>query len=180
MNFDTIGIGTTPNDGTGDPLRTAFGKVNTNFAKAIAFTSNNSDPVDPPTDQTVPSRHLNAATGFSWEWDVNTLAWVPIPKMYVALMTQSGTAAPTVTILKNTLGGVPTWGRDEAGHYEVVLAGAFPDGKTGLVTGTPEACNTSVHWQDASTLHVVTYNIATNQRQDNYLLRTLIEIYVYP
>jgi hypothetical protein len=32
MSFQTIGVGSTANDGTGDPLRTAFQKVNTNFA----------------------------------------------------------------------------------------------------------------------------------------------------
>lgn len=33
MPFETFNIGTAPNDGTGDPLRTAFSKVGTNFAK---------------------------------------------------------------------------------------------------------------------------------------------------
>lgn len=33
MAKQTIGIGTTDNDGTGDPLRTAFGKVNDNFTE---------------------------------------------------------------------------------------------------------------------------------------------------
>ena len=28
----TIGIGSSANDGTGDPLRTAFTKINTNFS----------------------------------------------------------------------------------------------------------------------------------------------------
>lgn len=35
MAYETIGIGTTANDGTGDDLRTAGGKINDNFAKAI-------------------------------------------------------------------------------------------------------------------------------------------------
>ena len=30
--FQTINVGTTPNDGTGDQLRTAFAKVNSNFS----------------------------------------------------------------------------------------------------------------------------------------------------
>jgi hypothetical protein len=33
MTQQTIGIGTAPNDGTGDPLRTAFDKTNKNFAE---------------------------------------------------------------------------------------------------------------------------------------------------
>lgn len=31
MGLQTINIGSVPNDGTGDPLRTALQKVNTNF-----------------------------------------------------------------------------------------------------------------------------------------------------
>ena len=38
MSKQTINIGTTPNDGTGDPLRTAFDKVNSNFDESY-FTS---------------------------------------------------------------------------------------------------------------------------------------------
>lgn len=36
MAKETIGIGTAPNDGTGDALRTAFGKVNDNFDELYA------------------------------------------------------------------------------------------------------------------------------------------------
>ena len=35
MAYETIGLGTSANDGTGDDLRTAGGKINDNFAKAI-------------------------------------------------------------------------------------------------------------------------------------------------
>jgi hypothetical protein len=35
MPFDVINTGTTANDGTGDPLRTAFTKVNDNTAKTV-------------------------------------------------------------------------------------------------------------------------------------------------
>jgi hypothetical protein len=35
MAYDTIGLGTSANDGTGDDLRTAGGKINDNFAKAV-------------------------------------------------------------------------------------------------------------------------------------------------
>src|SRR6056300_1312667 len=36
MAIQTINIGTNPNDGTGDDLRTAFDKVNDNFAELLA------------------------------------------------------------------------------------------------------------------------------------------------
>ena len=38
MAKQTIGVGTTANDGTGDPIRTAFGKVNDNFDEVYSFT----------------------------------------------------------------------------------------------------------------------------------------------
>lgn len=36
MSQQTIGVGAVANDGTGDPLRTAFGKVNSNFSELYA------------------------------------------------------------------------------------------------------------------------------------------------
>jgi hypothetical protein len=32
VNYEIINIGALPNDGSGDPLRVAFGKINNNFA----------------------------------------------------------------------------------------------------------------------------------------------------
>lgn len=39
MAQQTIGIGTTANDGTGDPLRTAFNKTNLNFTDLYTATT---------------------------------------------------------------------------------------------------------------------------------------------
>ena len=38
MAFQTIGVGTVANDGTGDPLRTAYQKINANFALMVFKT----------------------------------------------------------------------------------------------------------------------------------------------
>ena len=38
MSFSTIGVGIVANDGTGDPLRTAFQKINSNFALMVFKT----------------------------------------------------------------------------------------------------------------------------------------------
>lgn len=45
-------------------------------------------------------------------------------KKYVALLTQTGTAAPIATILENTIGDI-VWSRVEAGFYNGTLNGAF-------------------------------------------------------
>lgn len=53
-----------------------------------------------------------------------------VPKVYAALLTQSGTDAPVATVLENTLGGTVVWTRHGAGAYDGTLAGAFATGTT--------------------------------------------------
>lgn len=75
----------------------------------------------------------------------NNLGWVEFAEgggggggasylIYRALLSQSGTDAPVATVLENTLGGVPIYSRDETGNYRATLAGAFPIGKTFVLT----------------------------------------------
>ena len=52
--------------------------------------------------------------------------------VYRALVSQAGTAAPTATVLENTLGGTPVWTRASIGTYSLTLAGAFPATRTFL------------------------------------------------
>ena len=46
-------------------------------------------------------------------------------KVYTALLTQTGTSAPTAIVLENTLGGTIVWTRTGIGVYRATLAGAF-------------------------------------------------------
>jgi hypothetical protein len=58
-----------------------------------------------------------------------------IPKVYNALLTQSGTSAPTATVLgTNTIGSI-VWTRSSAGIYVGTLSSAFTSAKTWLMTG---------------------------------------------
>lgn len=50
-------------------------------------------------------------------------------KVYTALLSQSGTSAPTATVLENTLGTV-VWTRSNTGQYVGTLTGAFTGQKT--------------------------------------------------
>lgn len=50
-------------------------------------------------------------------------------KSYVALLTQTGTNAPTAIELENTIGNI-VWARTSAGTYTATLTGAFNSGKT--------------------------------------------------
>ena len=46
MAKQTIGIGSSANDGTGDPLRTAFDKINDNFTELYGSTAEANDLID--------------------------------------------------------------------------------------------------------------------------------------
>lgn len=103
-------------------------------------------------------------------------------KKYVANLTQSGTGAPTVFVLENTLGGTLVWGYDGVGSYTATLAGAFPSqssvaillGQT-YTTQTDEM--TYAYWGDANTIYVET---AVNNLSSNDVLNSCtIEIRVY-
>lgn len=53
--YEVINIGALPNDGTGDPLRVAFGKINNNFANlsATAFVTANVTTVSGANNQVI-------------------------------------------------------------------------------------------------------------------------------
>lgn len=51
-------------------------------------------------------------------------------KVWRGLVSQAGTAAPTATVLENSLGGTITWARTSAGLYTATLASAFTANKT--------------------------------------------------
>ncbi len=61
-----------------------------------------------------------------------TLSWFGAKK-YVALLTQTGTNAPTATVLDNTLGGTLVWSYDGVGTYIGTLTGAFTLDKTSVM-----------------------------------------------
>lgn len=50
--------------------------------------------------------------------------------VYVAMLNQSGTNAPTATVLENTLGGEVVWTYSSVGAYLASLVGAFTENKT--------------------------------------------------
>ena len=102
-------------------------------------------------------------------------------KKYVALMSQSGTAAPTVTVLENSIGDI-VWTRASTGLYRGTLIGAFTLDKTYTmmsVTLTDGIVN--VYRFSNDTVRVATTNLhnPTAAYHDNHLLNNTIEIRVY-
>ena len=63
------------------------------------------------------------------------------PKVYKALLTQSGTDAPVATVLVNTLSGTPVWSRSTDGQYLLTLNGEFISSKTFILLGSFDSDN---------------------------------------
>lgn len=59
-------------------------------------------------------------------------------KVYSALISQAGVAAPTVVVLQNTLPGAIVWTRSSPGVYVGTLAGAFTANKTWMIIKAAE------------------------------------------
>lgn len=101
-------------------------------------------------------------------------------KVYTALISQTGTSAPTAIVLENTLGGTVVWTRTASGQYLATLSGAFTVDKT-----VPIISATSVSYMFASkpnsinNLVVHTALESTGGFGDGYLVNTPIEIRVY-
>ena len=102
------------------------------------------------------------------------------PKVYRALLTQTGTDAPVATVLENTLGGVPLWEYDSTGNYNATLVGAFTEGKTCLSIGP---CNSFLRYvftpgnEDVVSLGI---NNQSGDAVDDVLFNNYVHILVYP
>lgn len=104
-------------------------------------------------------------------------------KQYIALLTQTGTAAPTATILKNTLDGTPVWTRTGMGDYLCTLTDTFTNNKTTIyIQSTVQDYDVI---QPSSTLATGAFSIYTYYNgdgtfSDDILSKTPITITVYP
>ena len=110
-------------------------------------------------------------------------AYVPDPGYleYVALLTQAGTGAPTLTVLKNTLGGTPVATRTDIGVYRLTLAGAFTT-KTVFAVGIPFDINGNAVVVSRTTnyLRIETIVATDLSPVDDVLSGTPLFIRVYP
>lgn len=107
------------------------------------------------------------------------------PKVYKALLTQTGTDAPVATVLENTLGGTIVWSYFNAGNYIGTLAGAFTANKTPTIRKIISALAADEDIKYAittrvtnNTIRLTTGNLDAGQ-EDNILVSDLIEIEVY-
>jgi hypothetical protein len=111
---------------------------------------------------------------------INGDAIVPYKK-YIALISQAGTADPTVNVLENTIGDI-VWTRTSSGVYQGVLFNAFIDDFKTYLTINQNLQNLGgvnyISWWDGSTIQIDTLdNTFTNS--DTLLVYNTIEIRTY-
>ena len=110
---------------------------------------------------------------------INAASEATEPKVYIALLTQSGTDAPVATVLKNTLGGVPVWSYSSVGVYNAELSNAFTGDLIGFAySGWDDEAtftNFMVVKTDNSNLFISTEGIPVN-----YHINIRLKIEVYP
>ena len=110
----------------------------------------------------------------SWTSSIHT----PTYKVYSALISQSGTSAPTVTILENTLGNV-VWSRSNVGTYYGTLSSAFTSGKTFIqISNVTALVNIFLNYNSTNDVQLQTRN-SSNVNIDSSLTNNSVEIRVY-
>jgi len=109
-----------------------------------------------------------------------------IPKKYVALLNQTGTSAPTATVVENTLGGTLVWTRNSTGNYYATLTGAFPDVNKvicftgGSISGVLPLEIVRAQHLNSNTVQIFTQQATDGAFVDGSLVQTTIEIRIYP
>jgi len=117
-------------------------------------------------------------------WELLSDITPPAYKVYSVLVTQTGTSAPTVKVLENTLGTV-TISYDSVGYYYFTSSGLFTEDKTFHILSSGGGNNAlqkhvvSV-WEDADNISIQCGTIATTVVPANgVLIRASFEIRVY-
>ena len=109
-----------------------------------------------------------------------TLGQVRPYKVYVALLTQSGTSAPVATVLENTLGGTVVWSRSSVGIYLGTLTGAFTLNKTVSFISGDQSADKGYGIDNLSSVDDVRISTRlAGSLNDNQLNKASIEIRVY-
>lgn len=73
------------------------------------FGSGASAPSAAPANANAPAQYFNTSNRFTYNWDVGSQSWVPVPKVYRAMLEPGPANTVSVTLLQNTLGESVTW-----------------------------------------------------------------------
>jgi hypothetical protein len=116
---------------------------------------------------------------------------IPTPayKVYTAILTQTGTAAPVATVLENTLGGAVTFSRTQAGQYNIISSAKFGNTPPFIILGSNRepvnvggiVTNLITRYQSSSNIDFWSMNSAYNSFIEGYgaINNLAIEIRVY-
>jgi hypothetical protein len=114
--------------------------------------------------------------------NTDAIAALPVPpKTYKALLTQTGTDDPSVTVLVNTLGTTPVHSRVGNGVFEINTADpVFEQTKTLLYPITSIDVDFSYSFVWSSTTKLFINTAMSGVKSNDLLYYTLIIIEVYP
>ena len=102
---------------------------------------------------------------------------------YVATLTQSGTSAPTATVLENTTGLTVTWSYLNTGRYFATFSTSLNASKTFILAGSAGASNDTITIRSAIS-GANSIVVSSKDFSDNYinstLFNTTIEVRIYP
>lgn len=103
------------------------------------------------------------------------------PKVYEALLTQTGTNAPVITVLYNTLGFTPVIGYSIAGKYQIQANAGYTANKTVMYigSGTVQPSHIEVFTDVGGDIFIVSA-VDGSGLADDLLYKTPILIKVYP
>jgi len=151
----------------------------------MQYISDDAVPAEAPPDANRPAQFLNTATGFYYNWNIPTQAWVPIPKVYRARLSQSGVSDPVATVLENTLGVTIVWTRINTGLYlgtlsdtisttGFTLIGSLDFDASGVVSATAS-------YTAGNSIGITTKAVDESPVfMDGLLLETAFQLLVYP
>ena len=107
-------------------------------------------------------------------------------KVYVALLSQTGTSAPTSVELENTFGITATFSYISPGYYELWMTGQLTSGKTFIINGSPDQSpiggNFGIFITEYNNNNIIRLSVVDDGGTfyDGGLNNTSIEIRVYP
>jgi len=174
---------------TGTEYITAdFQPIHTNVTEAVPYTG-----VELPTEDgvivgdTVSAKFNNNIVGdYTWDgavWVLNFTTKAVIPQVYKALISQTGTDAPTAVIMENTLSGTPVWTYVDVGEYRLTLAGAFTVGKTAVSTQATFGVDYGIPIVTALFLNYIdigTYSLFASDYENGIFEKSFLSIEIYP
>lgn len=99
-------------------------------------------------------------------------------KVYRALISQTGTNAPTAIVLENTLGGTPVWSYEGVGFYNLTLADVFTLNKTFVMAHSYAVIVSPIYLSDSALeFDVIDQN---GNLADNIAELSPVEIVIFP